>query len=198
MQVISSVIYGPASPTLDRMRASETLAPLVAPCDCFAISSCTAGVDTSYDFAALDARSARSVVIVLALLKSGRTFSGMLLWHGAQMRLRSIACGLGPQTFSTGPASSVLQLRARERALAQVRGSPIPIVAQTFGQVWIHKSMSEFVDQDLMCSGASRDGGDDGVRNHGRGRRRPTARPAALHSLTAGRCDGRHGRQREW
>ena len=118
------MIYGPASPTLDRMRASETLAPLVAPCDCFAISSCTAGVDTSYDFAALDARSARSVVIVLALLKSGRTFSGMLLWHGAQMRLRSIACGLGPQTFSTGPASSVLQLRARERALAQVRGSP--------------------------------------------------------------------------
>ena len=121
MQVISSVIYGPASPTLDRMRASETLAPLVAPCDCFAISSCTAGVDTSYDFAALDARSARSVVIVLALLKSGRTFSGMLLWHGAQMRLRSMACGLGPQTFSTGPASSILQLRARERALAQVR-----------------------------------------------------------------------------
>ena len=139
VQVISSVIYGPASPTLDRMRASETLAPLVAPCDCFAISSCTAGVDTSYDFAALDARSARSVVIVLALLKSGRTFSGMLLWHGAQMRLRSIACGLGPQTFSTGPASSVLQLRARERALAQVRGSPIPWepAAQMFGQVWI-------------------------------------------------------------
>ena len=120
IEVISSVIYGPASPTLDRMRASETLAPLVAPCDCFAVSSSQAGVETSYDFAALDARSARAVVIVLALLKSGRTFSGMLLWHGAQMRLRSLACGLGPQTFSTGPASSVLQMRARERALAAV------------------------------------------------------------------------------
>ena len=87
--------------------------------DCFAISaSDTSGQETSFDFAALNARAARSVVIVLALLKSGRTFSGMLLWHGAQMRLRSLACGLGPQTFATGPSSSILQLRARERALA--------------------------------------------------------------------------------
>ena len=31
IELISSVIYGPASPTLDRMRASKTLAPLVAP-----------------------------------------------------------------------------------------------------------------------------------------------------------------------
>jgi uncharacterized protein YbdZ (MbtH family) len=140
IELISSVIYGPASPTLDRMRASKTLAPLVAPCDCFAISASDAnGQETSFDFAALNARAARSVVIVLALLKSGRTFSGMLLWHGAQMRLRSLACGLGPQTFATGPASSVLQLRARERALAALLlktarpqsdyADPIPLIS---------------------------------------------------------------------
>ena len=95
-------------------------------------------------------------MIVLALLKSGRTFSGMLLWHGAQMRLRSLACGLGPQTFATGPASSVLQLRARERALAAIlrqtaeeqcgdgpEPQPVPVPLPGQGGRYVHSGSCE-------------------------------------------------------